>query len=90
MRHNHLKIRVWLALAVAIASLGFASSASARLVLDDGSSLPTVTPPAPVVVTTTDGFSWGDALVGAGVALAAALGGIGIAYVARNRTRLAT
>ena len=88
MRHNHLKIRVWLALAVAIASLGFASSASARLSMGDATG--SVAPAAPVVVTAPDGFQWGDALLGAGVALGAALGGIGLAYAARHRTHLAT
>jgi hypothetical protein len=88
MKRNHLKIRVWLALAVAIASLGLASSASARLYTGDlgGPSAA----PAPPAVVTSDGFNWGDALVGAGVALGTAFGGIGIAYLARNRTRLAT
>lgn len=89
MRHNHLKIRIWLALAVAVASLGFASSASARLYVDDRSD-PSVAPQVPTAVATGDGFNWGDAAVGAGVALGVALGGLGVAYVARHRTRLAT
>jgi len=90
MRRNHLKIRkirLWLALAVAIASLGLPSSAFAKYSLD--ASGPSVTPQSPVVVPTSGGFAWGDALVGAGVAFGVAvLGGIGIAYVARSRTRL--
>jgi hypothetical protein len=90
MRHNHLKIRIWLALAVAIASLGFASTASARLYTGDLGPSAAPAPPAVVTVSSPDGFQWGDALVGAGVALGAALGGIGIAYAARHRTRLAT
>jgi hypothetical protein len=88
MRHNHLKIRIWLALAVAIASLGFTSSAFARPYIDDSYD-PSVTFQAPVVATPA-GFSWSDAAVGAGVALAAAVGGIGIAYLARSHRRLAT
>ena len=90
MRHNHLRIRIWLALAVAIASLGFASSASARLVLDGGSSSPNLTQPAPVVVTTTDGFSWADAAVNASAVLGIALCCIALAYLTRSRARVAT
>jgi len=89
MRHNHLKTRIWLALAVAIASLGFASSASARLVLDDRWD-PSVAPQVPAVVMTGGGFNWADAAVGAGAALGVALCCIVLALLARNRTRLAT
>ena len=87
MRRTHLKIRIWLALAVAIASLGFTSSAFAMKNAGDAAG-PSATQQPLVVPSSSNGFNWGDALVGAGVALAAALGGIGIAYVARSRTRL--
>lgn len=94
MRRNHFRIRfrVWLALAVAIASLGFASSASARLYLGDNMGASSTPPPAVVVTTTNDGFNWGDALVGAGVALAIAAGSAGVVYATRHyrRTGLAT
>jgi predicted anti-sigma-YlaC factor YlaD len=89
MRRHHyrIRLRIWLALAVAIASLGFASSAGARLYTGDLEG-PSTASPAPVVVS-TGGFNWGDALVGAGVAVGAMVGGIGIAYTARKRIRLA-
>ena len=94
MKRKHFKIRfrLWLALAVAIASLGFVSSASARLYMGDING-PTAATPPPVVVTTPDtGFDWGDALVGAGVALAIAASGAGVVVLARHhrRTGLAT
>jgi hypothetical protein len=89
MRHNHLKIRIWLALAVAIASLGFTSSALAMLPAADGTASG-ATPLVPTVTSTGSSFNWADAAVGAGVALGVTLSGIGIAYLARNRTRLAT
>ena len=41
----------------------------------------------PIEVVPQGGFDWGDAGIGAGVALAAALGGAGIVLLARNRTR---
>ena len=92
MRRNRFKIRIrlWLALAVAIASLGFTASASARLYMGDING-PTVAP-APIVVTPNDGFNWGDALVGAGIALAIAASGVGVVYFTRHhrRTGLAT
>ncbi len=87
MGRKLFKIRIWIALVVAIASLGFTSSAFAMKNATDASG-PSVVPQAPVVPT-SGGFNWGDALVGAGIAFGvAALGGIGIAYVARSRTRL--
>ena len=86
MGRNHLKIRICIALVVAIASLGFTSSAFAKMTLDDGGQS---IAPQTIVVPSSGGFNWGDALVGAGVAFGvAALGGFGIAYVARSRTRL--
>ena len=87
MKRNRLKtkIRIWLTLAVAAASLALASSASAMKMIDIG---PSVTPQTAVVVT-SDGFNWADAAIGAAVALAVALAAIGVAYVARNRSRLA-
>jgi hypothetical protein len=89
MGRTLFKIRIWIALVVAIASLGFTSSAFAMKNATDAAGGPTVVPQAPVVPSASDGFNWGDALVGAGVAFGvAALGGIGIAYVARSRTRL--
>ena len=90
MKRNHLEIRVrfWLTLAVAIASLGFTSSAFAMRNASDAAGA-SVTPQAPVVAA-PDGFSWADAAVGAGAALGVALCCIAIAYLARSRTRLAT
>ncbi len=86
MGRNHLKIRICIALSVAIVSLGLTSSAFAKMTLDDGGQS---IAPQTTVVPTSGGFNWGDALVGAGVAFgAAALGGIGIAYVARSRSRV--
>ena len=87
MGRKLFKIRFGIALVVAIASLSFTSSAFAMKNSSDAAG-PSVVRQAPVVPT-SDGFKWGDALVGAGIAFGvAALGGIGIAYVARSRTRL--
>lgn len=87
MQRTTFKIRIWTTLAVAAASLAVASSASASLYTGDvgGSS---VTPQTPVV-TKPDGFNWADAAIGAAIALAAMLAAIGLAYLARNRSRLA-
>ena len=88
MGRKRFKIRICIALVVAIASLGLTSSAFAMRPVEADAGAPAYTAPT-IAVPTSDGFSWGDALVGAGVASAvAALGGIGIAYVARSRTRL--
>ena len=86
---NH-RIRVWLVLAVVIASLGIVSSASARYLAEDTGMPSTVaaTPPA-VDAAPTDGFSWGDALIGAGVTAGGLLGLSCAAYAARTRSRLA-
>jgi len=87
MGRKLFKIRIWISLVVVIASLGFTSSAFAMKNATDAAG-PSVAPQVPVVPT-SGGFNWGDALVGAGIAFGvAALGGIGIAYVARSRTRL--
>lgn len=80
---RHFRIKLWLALAVAVASLGLASSAQAMRVNEGGGA---ANVKAPVVVT-TGGFDWGDAAIGAGVALAAALTGAGLVQLARNRNR---
>ena len=89
MRLSHFKIRIVLALAIAIASLGLASTASAKLYAGDGYG-PNVAPQVPTVVTTGDGFSWGDAGIGAGVAIGAVFAGLGVAYAARHRVRVVT
>jgi hypothetical protein len=89
MGRKLFKIRIWLALAVAVASLGFTSSALAMRPVSDGGVAPAVKSPTLTVPAADSGFNWSDALVGAGVALGvAALGGIGIAFVARSRARL--
>jgi hypothetical protein len=95
MRRNRFRIRIRLLLAVAVAtaSLAFISGASAQIYLGDDSGVSAGTPPAAIVTTTPDnGFDWGDALVGAGIALAVAASGLGVVYIARHhrRTGLAT
>ena len=90
MRVNRHKIRIVLVLAVVVAALGIVSSASAKFMPEDGSGIPAVTSPAPVQITASDGFNWGSALAGAGVAFGAALGIAGTAYLVRGRSRLAT
>jgi hypothetical protein len=94
MRRNRFRIRtrLWLALAAATVSFAFVSSASAQLLPSDGSNPITTPPPAVVVTAPHDEFNWGDALVGAGVALVVAAGSIAVVYVARQhrRTGLAT
>jgi len=94
MRRNRfrIQIRVWLALAIGIASLGLVSSASAQLIPSDGGTPLVTSEPAVVITTPNDGFNWGDALAGAGVGLAVAAGATGVVYGARRlrRTRLVT
>ena len=90
MRGTHHKIRIVLVLAVAIAALGLVSSASARFMPEDDSANPVLSTPAPVEVTTNDGFNWGSALTGAGVAIGAALSIGATGYLVRHRSRLAT
>ena len=89
MKLNHLKIRVWLALAVAIASLGLASSASARLYTGDLGG------PECRSCTTRRGHIGRFQLGRRTRRCRRRFGGsvrrfIGLAYPARNRTRLAT
>ena len=81
------KIRIWLTLAVGAASLALASSAQAMFPADVAAG-PALTPQAPVV-SSPSGFNWSDAVLGAAVAIAVALLAISVAYVARNRSRLA-
>lgn len=88
MTRSTLRIRIWLTLVVtAAASLVLASSASAMLNAGDAAG-PAVTPQVPVVANPS-GFDWTAAAIGAAVAIAVALAAIGVAYVARNRSRLA-
>jgi hypothetical protein len=73
-------------LAVAVAALGFATSAQAVLYGgEDG-----IVGAKPLVVTTGGGFDWADAAVGIGIGLGIALGGIAAVQLTRNRRRLAT
>ena len=90
MRGTQNKIRIMLVLAVAIAALGLVSSASARYMPEDGSANAVISTPTPVEVTTSDGFNWGSALTGAGVAIGAALCIGATGYLVRHRSRLAT
>ena len=85
MRLNHLKTRIWLALAVAIASLGLVSSASAMP--EDGP----VVKGAPAAAAPTSGFDWSYALLAAGVVLALVVAAaVAVVHANRNRARLAT
>jgi hypothetical protein len=87
MKRKGLPIRIWLPLAVTAAtSLALASGASAmRNAADAGGA--TVTPH--VSVGTSGGFDWGNVAIGAIVAVAVALLGFTLAYLARSRSRLA-
>lgn len=86
MRRRPFRIRKWLVLAVAVAALGFATSAQAVLYGgEDG-----IVGAKPLVVTTGGGFDWADAAVGIGIGLGIALGGIAAVQLTRNRRRLAT
>ena len=89
MRGNHHRIKVMLVLAVVIASLGLVSNAAAKFMPEDTGSAVSASPPS-IQITSNDGFNWGDALAGAGVAVGAALGILGTAYLLRSRSRLAT
>jgi hypothetical protein len=84
MRLNHLKTRIWLALAVAIASLGLVSSASAMP--QDGP----VVSGTPAAAAPSSGFEWGYALLAAGLVLALTVAAIALVRLTRNRARLAT
>jgi len=84
MRLNHLKTRIWLALAVATASLGLVSSASAMP--QDGPVVKTTQP----ATVPSSGFEWGYALLAAGVVVALAVAAVAIVHASRNRSRLAT
>ena len=87
MQRKTFKIRIWTTLAVATASLAVASSASA---FNAGDASSATAAPQTLVISTSNGFSWVDAAIGAAVALAVGLAVIGLAYVARTRSRLAT
>ena len=87
MRLNHLKTRIWLAIAVAIASLGVVSSASAMLYTGDLNGPATTAPPA---AAPGRGFDWGYALVGVGIALLLVVGAFAAVRMTRSRARLAT
>jgi len=63
-------------------------SAQAMPVFDTGSG-PSVPPQVAVATSGGGGFDWGDAGIGAGVALGVALGGIGAVRLTRGRGRLA-
>jgi hypothetical protein len=86
MRRKRFRIRLGLVLATAVTALGIASNAQALPVYDTGSG-PGGPPPA--AAATSGGFDWGNAGIGAGIALGAALGGIGSVRLARSRGRLA-
>ena len=86
MQRTSNKIRIWLTLAVATVSLALASSASAMFNTSDPGA--TNAAPQTPVVTPTNGFDWNAALLGASVAIVIALCLVGLAYAARNRTRL--
>ena len=83
-RHFRIRIRIWLALAVMVASLGLASSAQA-VGLADSDGGPSGTAQTPLVATTDGGFSWADAGIGAAIALAAAFGSIAVARLVHTR-----
>jgi len=89
MKRRHFRIRRWLVLAVALVALALPAASQARLVLyeDGGAAPPKQSQP---VTVTTGGFQWGDALIGAGVALGIVLSGVVIVQAGRNRRRLAT
>ncbi len=95
MRRRRNRIRKWLVAAVAAGALGVPAAAQARPLMgnefaygNDGQQPVLVSPRAPTV-TTTGGFDWADAGVGAGIAVAALLGGTAIVLVSRHRGRLA-
>jgi hypothetical protein len=84
MRLNHLKTRIWLALAVAIASLGLVSSASAMP--QDGP----VVKGTPSAAAPGSGFEWGYTLLAAGLVVALTVAAVAVVHATRNRARLAT
>ena len=87
MRLNRLKTRIWLAVAVAIASLGVVSSASAMLYTGDLDGPVKTAPPA---AAPGGGFEWGYALAGVGIALVLVVGAFAAVRMTKSRARLAT
>ena len=89
MGRKHFRIRRWLALAAALVTLSLASSASAMVAADGGGGAAAY-PQSPTVTTpTSGGFNWGDAAVGAGIALGVAFSGAGVLRITGSRRRLA-
>jgi hypothetical protein len=82
--HMHRKAVIWLTLAVATASLVFATGASAVIPAGDAGGTTGST------VTDSSGATWSNVTIGVALAIALVLVGLGAAGVLRNRGRLAT
>ncbi len=95
MRRRRYRIRKWLVVAAAAGALVIPAAAQARplsgneFAYGNGGQQPVLVSPKPPTVTTTGGFDWADAGVGAGIAVAALIGGTAIVLGARHRGRLA-
>jgi hypothetical protein len=89
MRRRHLRIRRWLAVAAALACLIFATSASAKPMGVGGDGIVVNAQPVAAPSDGSGSFSnWWYVAIGAGAALAVALGGAGL-RAAASRRRLA-
>ena len=96
VRRRVFRIRRWLLLAVAVLALGLASAAPAQVYGGEGQGRVSggsgdfVRTTGSPVARTADGFDWGYVTMGIGVGLAAAISGLGLVQLGRNRRRLAT
>jgi len=87
MAQATFKIKIWISLAIATASLVLASGASAMYNAQDDAGAVATPPPTPVVGGSS-GFDWADAFIGAAIAAAVIVAGIAVARLARGRGRL--
>ena len=91
MRRRQRRIRRWLAVAVALVALSFASSAAAMTVAETGGGTAVYSQtPALTDEPSGGGFNWSDAAIGAGIAFGAAFSAGAVVRVSGGRRRLAT
>jgi hypothetical protein len=91
MKNHRLAIRIWLTTAIATtASLAVVSGASAMRNARDPFNQGYSSVDSANVATSSSGLHWSVIGIGATFIVAAALVAVGVAYVGRHRTSLAT